>query len=94
MELCAAAQGADSTADELFERYHAVAGEVASLLDGSWKGVAADACRSAWEEWSDGFRLVLMGLRDEAEALRAAAGEYLAADGSGAADVSGAGQYI
>lgn len=93
-DLQTIAQAADATADELFERYHAAATEIASLLDDGWKGMAADACQSAWDEWSDGFRLTVMGLRDEAEALRVAAGEYEAADGSGAAEVSAAARAV
>ncbi|WP_020099064.1 WXG100 family type VII secretion target [Mycobacterium sp. 360MFTsu5.1] len=93
-DLTLTAQAADTTADEMFERYHAMAAEVVGLLDGRWKGAAADACRSAWDEWSDGFRLVLMGLRDEADVLRAGANEYTAADSRGAAGVSSAGQAI
>ncbi|WP_418003419.1 hypothetical protein ACNO8X_26525 [Mycobacterium sp. PDNC021] len=39
-DLALTAQTADTTADEMFERYHAMAAEVAGLLDGRWKGAA------------------------------------------------------
>jgi WXG100 family type VII secretion target len=88
-DLAAAAQFADSVADQLVDRYSQTSEVVAALLDGGWKGSAADACAAAWQEWSDGFRLVVMGLRDEATAMQMAADQYVSTDGDSASEIVG-----
>lgn len=86
--VVAVAQFADDTAGRLVDRYLQTSEEVAALLDGKWKGSAAEACSQAWQEWSDGFRLVVAGLRDESAALHAAAEQYVSTDDEGAAKIA------
>lgn len=88
-DLTAAAQFADGIADQLVDRYSQTSEAIAALLDGNWKGAAADACADAWREWRDGFRQVVMGLRDEATAMQTAASQYDATDGDGASHIDG-----
>jgi WXG100 family type VII secretion target len=86
--LAAAGQFADRMADQLADRYSQLSAAVTTLLDSGWKGSSADACGDAWREWSDGFRLVVMGLRDEATAMQLAANQYASADGDGASTIA------
>ena len=82
--LMRVANKSEHAADELSDRYVALARSVASALDQEkWCGAAADACRQAWSEWSDGYRLVVMALRDEATALATAASAYHSTDAAG-----------
>jgi WXG100 family type VII secretion target len=88
--LTSAAQSADSAADRMLNRYQAVSAEVAHVLDGRWTGTAAEACRSAWDEWSEGLRMTVMALRDEAQALRSAATSYTSGDDDAASAIDAA----
>ncbi|KAA0099981.1 WXG100 family type VII secretion target [Mycolicibacterium sp. P1-18] len=87
--LTATASFADQVADELVNEYQRLADDVIELLDGRWTGAAADACRSAWEEWTEGFRLVVRGLHDEATAMEVSASKYDSADEQGASTIQG-----
>ena len=88
-DLEAAAQFADDIAEHLADRYAQAADAVAALAGGGWKGAAAEACAAAWQEWSDGFRMVVMGLRDEVTAMQLAAGQYVSTDGDSASTIAG-----
>ena len=88
-DLVAAAQFADGVADQLADRYAQAAAAVAALTSGEWKGSAAEACAAAWQEWSDGFRMVVMGLRDEVTAMQLAASQYASTDGYSASTIAG-----
>lgn len=87
-DVAAVAQFADDIASRLVDRYLQTSEEVSALLDGKWKGSAAEACSQAWQEWSDGFRLVVAGLRDESAALQEAAAQYVSTDADGAAKIA------
>lgn len=75
---------ADSVADLLIDRQQKLARQMTELLESGWKGTGADACQSAWNEWNQGFRLMVSGLVDEAAALRLAAKSYRTTDGGSA----------
>ncbi|TXI53372.1 WXG100 family type VII secretion target [Mycolicibacterium mageritense] len=79
---------ADTLAEQLIDQHLKLATQMADLLDGNWKGTAAAACQKAWQEWNDGFRLMIQGLNDEAQALRLAANAYRRTDEGGASRVN------
>ncbi|MBB4853934.1 WXG100 family type VII secretion target [Mycobacteroides chelonae] len=64
------------------------------LLESGWKGAGADACHAAWSEWNKGFRLMINGLADEAQALRLAASSYRSTDGGSAARFNDSGTQL
>lgn len=86
------AEFAERVSDALIDRQQLLAGHMAELLESGWRGSGAEACASAWQAWTDGFRHIIAGLADEAMALRLAASEYVASDtlGSEAITESGA----
>ena len=75
-ELAQHAVFADSVANQLIDRHMKLAGEMADLLSSGWTGAGADACQAAWDKWNEGFRLMIQGLTDEAQALQLAADAY------------------
>lgn len=83
-ELEQQAAFADSVADLLIDKHQKLSGQMVDLLESGWKGAGADACRAAWSEWNKGFRLMINGLADEAQALRLAASSYRNTDGGSA----------
>ncbi|WP_071285682.1 WXG100 family type VII secretion target [Mycolicibacterium llatzerense] len=91
VELQKHAVFADTVAERLIVRHLKLAAQIADLFDGNWKGAGADACAKAWNEWNDGFRLMIQGLTDEAQALQLAANAYREADASGAGHVDSVG---
>lgn len=72
---------ADSVANLLIDKHQKLSGQMADLLESRWKGAGAQACQAAWNEWNKGFRLMINGLADEAQALRLAANSYRNTDG-------------
>ncbi|MGE2731864.1 WXG100 family type VII secretion target [Mycolicibacterium vaccae] len=54
--------------------------ETRQLLGSSWKGVAATAYGSAWEQWHDGAGQVVRGLQTMSELLSVAGSEYAKTD--------------
>jgi WXG100 family type VII secretion target len=86
-QLGATAQVVDLAAKRLIDRYQQVAVEVQQLLESKWSGAAADACRAAWDEWSEGFRLTVMGLHDESTAPRLAPQQYSTTDSTASASM-------
>lgn len=84
-ELEQQAAFADSVADLLINKYQKLSGQMVDLLESSWKGEGADACQAAWNEWNKGFRLMISGLADEAQALRLAASAFRNTEGGSAA---------
>ncbi|SHY88722.1 WXG100 family type VII secretion target [Mycobacteroides abscessus] len=79
---------ADAVADLLIDKHQKLSGQMVDLLESGWKGAGADACQAAWNEWNKGFRLMINGLADEAQALRLAAGSYRNTDGGSAGNLS------
>ena len=71
---------ADSVANQLIDRHMKLAGRMADLLSSGWTGAGAEACQAAWDEWNEGFRLMIQGLTDEAQALQLAADAYRKTD--------------
>jgi len=84
-ELEQQAAFADSVANLLVDKHQKLSGQMVDLLESGWKGDSADACHTAWNEWNKGFRLMINGLADEAQALRLAASSYRNTDGGSAA---------
>ena len=52
----------DRGVDRLTDRRDAISRDVATLLDGGWTGIAADAFDAGWEEWRAGADELLAGL--------------------------------
>lgn len=87
--LTTLAHKSEHAADQLADRYCSLSEAVAHILDeAQWRGEAATACRQAWIEWAEGYRLVVMGLRDEATALATAATAYRSADSAGGSAIT------
>lgn len=61
-----------ATADELRATQRRLEGEVATVLDGGWRGSAASSFAGGWEEWRAGAADVLDGLEAMAALLAAA----------------------
>ncbi len=89
-----AAEFADEVADALIDRQQMVAGLLAELMDTGWRGSGADACGSAWQTWTDGFRRIIAGLHDESMALRLAADAYRDSDADESGVIGDAGSRI
>ena len=53
-----------AAATRIDERRRRVCREADALLDGGWRGAAADSFREGWEEWSRAARRVLDELVD------------------------------
>lgn len=83
-ELEQQAAFADAVANLLIDKHQKLSAQMVELLESRWKGAGADACHAAWSEWNKGFRLMINGLADEAQALRLAAGSYRSTDGGSA----------
>jgi len=83
-ELEQQAAFADSVANLLIDKHQKLSAQMVDLLESGWKGTGSDACGSAWSEWNRGFRLMINGLADEAQALRLAASSYRNTDGGAA----------
>lgn len=60
-----------AAATRIDERRRHVCREVDALLDGGWRGAAADSFRAGWEEWDRAARRVLGELVDLGTALDA-----------------------
>lgn len=93
-EMMQAAEFADGIADTLIDRQQVLAGQMAELTDTCWQGSGADACGSAWQEWTDGFRRIIAGLHDESMALRLAASSYRNTDAHSSGTIGDAGSQI
>lgn len=52
----------DRGVDRLRDSRDAISRDVATLLDGGWTGIAADAFDRSWEEWRAGAAEVLAAL--------------------------------
>lgn len=85
---------ADSVANQLIDRHMKLAGRMADLLSSGWTGAGADACQAAWDEWNEGFRLMIQGLTDEAQALQLASTAYRNTDTDAATRVHDAGTQL
>ncbi|OFB35885.1 type VII secretion protein [Mycolicibacterium sp. (ex Dasyatis americana)] len=85
---------ADSVANQLIDRHMKLAGRMADLLSSGWAGAGADACQAAWDEWNEGFRLMIQGLTEEAEALQLASDAYRDTDTGAATRVDDAGKQL
>lgn len=93
-ELEQQAAFADTVADLLIDKHQKLSGQMIDLLEEGWKGSGAEACQMAWNEWNKGFRLMINGLADEAQALRLAANSYRNTDGASAGRFSSADKQL
>ncbi|GAA1456554.1 WXG100 family type VII secretion target [Williamsia maris] len=75
-ELTHASAGVRASADSLDKRIASLTSRVDSLLNGGWKGQAADAFRRDWEQWLQGAKDVVGGLDSTAGLLASSATSY------------------
>lgn len=85
---------ADSVANLLIDKQQKLAAQMTDLLESSWKGAGADACHTAWAEWNKGFRLMIVGLADEAQALRLTANSYRNTESGSAGNIAETAQQL
>ncbi len=71
-DFATAVTGVREAAGQLGERRDRVCREVDSLVDGGWRGAAADSFAEAWEDWRRAAQRVLDGLTDMGTLLDAA----------------------
>ncbi|MBT0566055.1 WXG100 family type VII secretion target [Williamsia sp. CHRR-6] len=75
-EVTSASQGIRSAADTLDDRVRALTTRVEALLNGGWKGQAADAFRRDWQQWLHGAKDVVGGLDSMAALLASNARQH------------------
>ncbi|RIT43484.1 WXG100 family type VII secretion target [Mycobacteroides abscessus] len=93
-ELEQQAAFADTVADLLINKHQKLSGQMTALLESGWKGAGADACHAAWSEWNKGFRMMINGLADEAQALRLAANSYRSTETGSAGNIADVQQQL
>ncbi|MGH3723841.1 MAG: WXG100 family type VII secretion target [Mycobacterium sp.] len=82
-----AAKFVDTTSDDLIDRHLRVTEQINSLLNKGWTGSAADAYRTAWDEWDQGFRRVISGLKKEVYVLQSNVSQFISAENTTAANI-------
>ena len=81
--------GVRVAATRIDERRRHVCREADALLDGGWRGAAADSFRESWEEWSAAARRVLDELVDLGTRLDAVHRDLAARDDQSRACLDG-----
>ncbi|PRC47068.1 hypothetical protein C6A85_86860 [Mycobacterium sp. ITM-2017-0098] len=79
-ELAAAADRLRGTGQRLQDGLSSVDFETRQLLGGGWKGDAASAYGTSWDQWHRGAGQVVRGLQTMADLLTVAAKEYSKTD--------------
>lgn len=93
-EVSRASQSVRAAANSLDDRVRSLTERVEGLLNGGWKGQAADAFRKDWEQWLHGAKEVVGGLDSTSSLLASNASTYSDRESSNASSVGSSGSGL
>ncbi|MGU3292486.1 WXG100 family type VII secretion target [Williamsia sp. M5A3_1d] len=93
-EVRRASQSVRAAADNLDDRVRSLTERVEGLLNGGWKGQAADAFRKDWEQWLHGAKDVVGGLDSTSSLLASSASRYADQESSNASSIGASGSAL